>query len=114
MSRDVELLVGLSVEELEALADSFLAPAAQARLDFANGCAYWEFGDVQHSDGMLNVPEFEFPAPRRPVPVAPDGVARRLPRLSRRLLAGPGAREAPRTTGEAVRRRSSRNAKSWP
>jgi hypothetical protein len=26
MSRDVELLVGLSVEELEALADSFLAP----------------------------------------------------------------------------------------
>ena len=32
MSRDSELLVGLSVEELEALADSLLAPAAQARL----------------------------------------------------------------------------------
>ncbi len=28
-----ELLTGLSVEELEALADSLLAPAAQARLD---------------------------------------------------------------------------------
>jgi hypothetical protein len=33
MSSDSELLVGLSVEELEALADSLLAPAAQARLD---------------------------------------------------------------------------------
>jgi hypothetical protein len=33
MSGDSELLVGLSVEELEALADSLLAPAAQARLD---------------------------------------------------------------------------------
>ena len=33
MSSDCELLVGLSVEELEALADSLLAPAAQARLD---------------------------------------------------------------------------------
>jgi hypothetical protein len=32
MSRDPELLVGLSVEELEALADGLLAPAAQARL----------------------------------------------------------------------------------
>lgn len=30
---DAELLAGLSVEELEALADSLLAPAAQARLD---------------------------------------------------------------------------------
>jgi hypothetical protein len=30
---DSELLTGLSVEELEALADSLLAPAAQARLD---------------------------------------------------------------------------------
>jgi hypothetical protein len=30
---DSELLVGLSIEELEALADSLLAPAAQARLD---------------------------------------------------------------------------------
>jgi len=28
-----EVLIGLSVEELEALADSLLAPAAQARLD---------------------------------------------------------------------------------
>jgi hypothetical protein len=33
MNGDAELLVGLSVEELEALADSLLAPAAQARLD---------------------------------------------------------------------------------
>src|SRR5437763_10090414 len=33
MSSDREFLVGLSVEELEALADSLLAPTAQARLD---------------------------------------------------------------------------------
>jgi hypothetical protein len=33
MNRDSELLVGLSVEELEALADSLLAPAAHAQLD---------------------------------------------------------------------------------
>ena len=33
MSDKSELLVGLSVAELEALADSLLAPAAQARLD---------------------------------------------------------------------------------
>jgi hypothetical protein len=33
MNGDSELLVGLSVEELEALADGLLAPAAQARLD---------------------------------------------------------------------------------
>jgi hypothetical protein len=33
MGSDSERLVGLSVEELEALGDSFLAPAAQARLD---------------------------------------------------------------------------------
>jgi molybdenum cofactor biosynthesis enzyme MoaA len=32
MSRDSELLVGLSDDELEALADSMLAPSAQARL----------------------------------------------------------------------------------
>jgi hypothetical protein len=32
MSGDSELLVGLSVDELEALADGLLAPAAQARL----------------------------------------------------------------------------------
>jgi hypothetical protein len=32
MSGNSELLVGLSVEELEALADGLLAPAAQARL----------------------------------------------------------------------------------
>ena len=30
---DSDLLTGLSVEELEALADSLLAPSAQARLD---------------------------------------------------------------------------------
>ena len=30
---DLELLRGLSVEELEALADSLLAPSAQIRLD---------------------------------------------------------------------------------
>ena len=33
MSGSSELLVGLSMEELAALADSLLAPAAQARLD---------------------------------------------------------------------------------
>jgi hypothetical protein len=33
MSPHPELLVGLSLDELEALADSLLAPAAQARLD---------------------------------------------------------------------------------
>jgi hypothetical protein len=33
MSRDSELLVGLSYDELEALADSMLAPSAQHRLD---------------------------------------------------------------------------------
>ena len=33
MSSDSELLVGLSIEEVEALADGLLAPAAQARLD---------------------------------------------------------------------------------
>ena len=33
MSSDSELLVSLSVEELEALADSLLAPAAQLQLD---------------------------------------------------------------------------------
>jgi tyrosyl-tRNA synthetase len=33
MDRVSEILTGLSVEELEALADSLLAPAAQARLD---------------------------------------------------------------------------------
>jgi hypothetical protein len=33
LNDDPELLVGLSAEELEALADSLLAPTAQARLD---------------------------------------------------------------------------------
>jgi hypothetical protein len=33
MAQNSELLTGLSVEELEALADGLLAPAAQARLD---------------------------------------------------------------------------------
>ena len=33
MSNDSELLIGLSDDELEALADSMLAPSAQARLD---------------------------------------------------------------------------------
>jgi hypothetical protein len=33
MSSDSELLVGLSYDELEALADSMLAPSAQRRLD---------------------------------------------------------------------------------
>jgi hypothetical protein len=33
MSSDSELLVGLSYDELEALADSMLAPSAQQRLD---------------------------------------------------------------------------------
>lgn len=33
MSTNPELLLGLSVDELEALADSLLTPVAQARLD---------------------------------------------------------------------------------
>jgi hypothetical protein len=33
MNNDPELLTGLSVEELDALADGLLAPAAQSRLD---------------------------------------------------------------------------------
>ena len=33
MSRDTELLVGLSEDELEALADGRLAPASQSRID---------------------------------------------------------------------------------
>jgi molybdenum cofactor biosynthesis enzyme MoaA len=33
MSKDTELLVGLSDGELEALAESLLAPSAQVRLD---------------------------------------------------------------------------------
>ena len=33
MNTDPEMLVGLSVGELEALSDSLLAPSAQARLD---------------------------------------------------------------------------------
>ncbi len=33
MNREPDLLIGLSVEELQALADGLLAPAAQARLD---------------------------------------------------------------------------------
>ena len=33
MSNESELLVGLTDDELEALADSILAPSAQARLD---------------------------------------------------------------------------------
>jgi hypothetical protein len=33
MSADLEVLIGLSEGELEALADSVLAPSAQARLD---------------------------------------------------------------------------------
>ena len=37
MSSDSELLVGVSDAELEALADSMLAPAAQARLDVLLG-----------------------------------------------------------------------------
>jgi hypothetical protein len=33
MNSDSELLIGLSHDELEALADSMLAPSAQSRLD---------------------------------------------------------------------------------
>lgn len=33
MNDDADILVGLSNEELEALADSLLSPSAQARLD---------------------------------------------------------------------------------
>jgi hypothetical protein len=33
MNHDPEILIGLSTGELEALADSVLAPSAQARLD---------------------------------------------------------------------------------
>ena len=33
MNNETEMLIGLSDEELEALADSILAPSAQSRLD---------------------------------------------------------------------------------
>ena len=39
MNANTEILVGLSIPELEALADSFLAPAAQLHLDELFGAA---------------------------------------------------------------------------
>ena len=38
MNKDPELLVGVNEDELEALADGLLAPAAQARLDDLLAC----------------------------------------------------------------------------
>ena len=40
MVRAVELLTELSLDELEALADSLLAPSAQARLDYLLACKH--------------------------------------------------------------------------
>ena len=56
MSSDAERLVGLSVEELEALADSLLAPAAQARLDDLLACQKEKLlsaGEEGELDGLL-------------------------------------------------------------
>jgi hypothetical protein len=56
MSSDSERLVGLSVEELEVLADSLLAPAAQARLDDLMARQkekHLSAGEEQELDGLL-------------------------------------------------------------
>jgi hypothetical protein len=56
MSSNSELLVGLSVEELEALADSMLAPSAQARLDDLLGRQKQKQlaeGEERELDGLL-------------------------------------------------------------
>ena len=56
MSSDPERLVGLSIEELEALADSWLAPAAQARLDdllARQQEAPLSVGEAGEPDGLL-------------------------------------------------------------
>jgi hypothetical protein len=56
MSTDPELLVGLSIEELEALADGLLAPAAQARLNELLGRQKEQLcsaDDVRELDGLL-------------------------------------------------------------
>ncbi len=48
MSSDSELLVGLSHEELEALADSMLVPSAQSRLDdLLERNAHGQLGDEE-------------------------------------------------------------------
>ncbi len=56
MSKDSELLLGLSLEELEALADCLLAPAAQARLDELLGRQKEKLlavGEEQELDALL-------------------------------------------------------------
>ena len=56
MSSNSELLIGLSVEELEALADSILAPSAQARLDDLLGRQKQKQlaeGEERELDGLL-------------------------------------------------------------
>jgi len=49
MSSDAELLVGISHDELEALADTMLAPPAQSRLDelLSRNAESWLDADCQ-------------------------------------------------------------------
>jgi hypothetical protein len=56
LSSESEVLVGLSVDELEALADSLLAPAAQERLDdllARKQEKLLEAGEERELDGLL-------------------------------------------------------------
>ena len=56
MSSDSELLVGLSQEELEALADSMLVPSAQSRMDDLlerNAQAQLGYDEQQELDRLL-------------------------------------------------------------
>ena len=61
MSNDSELLIGLSEWELEALADSLLAPSAQARLDelleqVSDRESFLEFARVLAEDSSRSCP----------------------------------------------------------
>lgn len=56
MSNDSEILVGLSEDELEALADSVLAPSLQGRLDellARNGSNQLSADEQAELDGLL-------------------------------------------------------------
>ena len=56
MNNDPELLVGMSDDELEALADGKLAPSAQARLDellVRNGRSQLTADEQSELDGLL-------------------------------------------------------------
>jgi hypothetical protein len=56
MSTESELLVGLTQEELEALADSMLVPSAQSRMDdllARNVVAQLGFDEQQELDRLL-------------------------------------------------------------